>query len=354
MKSTKYILFILLIAFIGSAIYIAVQPNEISISKTRTIEAPQEVVFKYVNNLNHWKSWAPWKKASNSDSILNSKEYTWLEDNTIGRITTTKASKPSSIQQSLMFPEYPVSQLNWKIDSISPKTSTVTFSMNSENIPFKKKAYYAFFGTPEVELAPKFETSLTQLDSAITASMKVYSITINGITNHSGGYYLYNTTSSKIDNFQEKVQAMMPEITDYVAENNIPMAGFPFVLFHKWDEENNAVMFSCCVPTSTQIVTTDSAILTGSLPGFKTLKTTLKGDYNYLDKAWETTFKHIETNSLEKADSNIMLETFVTNPKYKINPADWVTEIYVALKEESDTIPLDLRGLKLPLDDDDN
>ncbi|MFB9053049.1 transcription activator effector-binding protein [Formosa undariae] len=352
MKSTKYILFILLIAFIGSAIYIAVQPNEISFSKTRTINAPQEVIYKYVNHLNHWKSWAPWKKTSTSDSILNSKEYTWLKDNAIGRITTTEVSKPSSIKQRLVFPEYPVSQLDWKIDSISPKTSTVTFSMRSDNIPFKKKAYYAFFGTPEEELAPKFETSLTQLDSAVSESMKVYSITINGITNHSGGYYLYNTASSKIENFQDKIKIMMPEITDYVAENNIPMAGFPFVLYHKWDEVNGTVMFSCCVPTSTQILTADSDILTGSLPGFKTLKTTLKGDYNYLDKARKTTFKHLETNSLEKADSNIMLETFVTNPKYKLNPADWVTEIYVALKEESDTIPLDLKGLKLPLDDD--
>ncbi|WP_434035291.1 SRPBCC family protein [Formosa sp. 4Alg 33] len=352
MKSTKYILFILLIAFIGSAIYIAVQPNEISFSKTRTIHAPQEVIFNYVKDLNHWKSWAPWKKTSTSDSILNDKEYTWLEDNAIGRITTTEVYKPSEIKQKLTFPDYPKSQLDWKIDSLSPQTSTVTFSMRSDNIPFKKKAYYALFGTPEENLAPKFETSLMQLDSAVSKSMKVYSITINGITNHSGGYYLYNTTSSKMDNFQDKIKVMMPEITDYVAKNNIPMAGFPFVLYHKWDEANNAVIFSCCVPTSTQVLTTNSDILTGSLPAFKTLKTTLKGDYNYLDEARETTFEHIKTNNLETAQSNIMLETYITNPKYKINPADWVTEIYVALKEESDTLPLDLKGLKLPLDND--
>ena len=351
MKFTKYILFLLLIAFIGSAIYVAVQPNDISFSKTKTLEAPQEVVFNYVNDLNNWNSWAPWKKTSTSDSILNSKEYTWLEDNNIGKITTITTSKPSTIHQNLIFPEYPKSELDWKIDSISAKTSSVKLTMSSKNIPFKKKAYYAFFGTPEKDLATKFEASLNQLDSAVIASMKVYSITMNGITNHSGGYYLYNTTSCKLSSFQDKMQSMMPEITDYVTENHIPMAGFPFVLFHKWDEENNAVIFSCCVPTSTQIVTTDSDILTGMLPPFKTLKTTLKGDYNNLNKAWETTFDYMETNSLEKAESNIMLETFVTNPKYKINPADWITEIYVAIQEKSDSIPLDLKDLKLPLDD---
>ncbi|CDF78435.1 transcriptional regulator [Formosa agariphila KMM 3901] len=352
MKSTKYILFILLIAFIGSAIYVAVQPNDISFSKTKTFDAPQEVVYNYINNLNNWGTWVPWKKTSTSDSILNTKDYTWLHDNAIGRITTTEVSKPSQIHQKIVFPEYPVSQLNWEIDSVSAKTSTVTFGMASKNIPFKKKAYYAFFGTLEDELAPKFETSLNQLDSLISASMKVYSITINGITNHSGSYYLYKTTSCKLANLQDKIQAIKPELTEYVIENNIPMAGFPFVLYNKLDTENDAVIFSYCIPTTTQVITTEPDILTGLLPSFRTLKTTLKGDYDHLDKAWKKTFEHLETNGIEKSNENLMLETYVTNPKYKINPADWITEIYVAIGNETDSIPLDLRNLKLPLEDD--
>ncbi|WP_159021354.1 SRPBCC family protein [Formosa sp. L2A11] len=340
MKSTKYILFLLLIAFIGSSIYIAVQPNEISFSRTKTIEAPQEVVYDYLNNLNHWESWVPWKKISTTDNNQNSKEYTWLQDNSIGRITTTESYKPTRIHQELIFHEYPKSQLDWKIDSISENTSSVTLSMTSKNIPLRKKAYYAIFGTPEVDLAPKFEKGLTKLDSAITESMKVYSVTINGITNHSGGYYLYTKTSARIDNYKDKAEIMMSEITKYVTENQIPIAGFPFILFNKWDKEHNSVTFSCCIPTTTEITTTDSKILTGLLPAFKTLKTTLKGNYNYLDNAWNTTSEYMITNDLEKAENNIMLESYVTSPKHKINPANWVTEIYVAIHRESDSIPI--------------
>ncbi len=329
----------LLIAFIGSSIYIAVQPNEISFSRTKTVEAPQEVVYNYLNNLNHWNSWVPWKKISTTDSNQNSKEYTWLQDNSIGRITTIKSSKPTSIHQELIYHEYPKSELDWKIDSISENTSSVTLSMTSKNIPLKKKVYYAIFGTPEIDLAPKFEKGLIKLDSAIIESMKAYSVTINGITNHSGSYYLYNTTSSRIDNYKDKAKVMMAEVTKYISENQIPMAGFPFISFSKWDREHNSVTFSCCIPTTTEITTTDNTIKTGLLPGFKTLKTTLKGNYNYLDEAWNTTSEYMITNDLEKAESNIMLESYVTNPKYKINPADWVTEIYVAIKQETDSIP---------------
>ncbi|QDO93923.1 transcription activator effector-binding protein [Formosa sediminum] len=347
MKFTKYILFLLLIAFIGSSIYIAVQPNEISFSKTKIIAAPQEVAYTYINDLRHWTNWVPWKKTSTTDTNSNSKEYTWLQDNSIGRISTKQSSKPSHIQQDLVFHDYPKSELEWKIDSVSPKTSRVTLSMSSKNITFKKKAYYAIFGTPETDLAPKFETSLVALDSAIVKSMKVYSITINGVTNHSGGYYLYNTTTTSIDNYKSKVQQMMSDITDYIKENQIPMAGFPYVLYHDWNPENNTVSFSCCIPTTTQVISTNDKILTGLLPAFKTLKTTLKGDYNYLDKAWDAAFKHISANDLTRAKSNIMLESFITNPKYKVNPANWVTEIYIALADQ-DSTEQGYANLKLP------
>ena len=33
-------------------------------------------------------------------------------------------------------------------------------------------------------------------------------------------------------------------------KNNITMAGPSFSLYHKYDEENNAVIFSCAVPVS--------------------------------------------------------------------------------------------------------
>ena len=120
------------------------------------------------------------------------------------------------------------------------------------------------------------------LDEVITEDMKRYSIKVEGLTEHSGGFYLYNTTSCKMTDFKQKMQEMLPKVGGYAISNNIRMAGAPFVIYHKWDEANDAVMFSCAIPTSSKITTTESEILTGQLQPFKTVKTILYGDYENL------------------------------------------------------------------------
>lgn len=338
MKYAKYLLLLLLIAFIGSAIYVAVQPNELKLTKTKTIQAPQEVVYNYVEDLKTWQDWSPWPKTDPTDTLGNSNSYTWLDNNKLGTIIKLNSSKPSGLQQTVSFPDYPKTELDWTFEPTGKRTTQVTWTFTSKNIPFKQKALYALFGSPDVELAPKFENSLTKLDTAVVQSMKTFSITKDGITHHSGGYYLYKTASSKLDRFHDKIEQLMPEVDNYIKNNHIAMAGSPYIFYHKWDTVNNAVIFSYCIPTSTQVISTKEDILTGLLEPFRTVKTTLKGDYEFLDRAWEATFNDMKSNGLMPLENGPMLETYVTNPDVVVNPANWITELYVAIKEE-DSIP---------------
>ncbi|MFK7782264.1 GyrI-like domain-containing protein, partial [Psychroserpens sp.] len=114
--------------------------------------------------------------------------------------------------------------------------------------------------------------------------------------------------------------------------NNVTMAGPPFILYHKWDEENDAAIFSTCVPTNSKIVTDDAEILTGKLESFSAVKTVLKGNYSNLKEAWETTMKYIADNNLEMVEGGSMLETYLSDPMRELNPAKWFTEIYVEVE----------------------
>ncbi len=51
MKALKYISFLLLIVIIGMSIYIAIQPNEFEVSRTRTINTPAAVLYDNVIDL---------------------------------------------------------------------------------------------------------------------------------------------------------------------------------------------------------------------------------------------------------------------------------------------------------------
>lgn len=340
MKTLKYILFLLLIGIIGSAIYIAVQPNEFEVTRTRTIKAPVSIIYDNVVDLKNWESWSSWVEADPDMKITLSEQtkgvngsYSWKDKDGVGTMKITETVPNTSIKLNMQFAEFPSSDVSWKFIPNDDGSTDAKWSISGKNLPFVFKMFSVLMGGMEKQIGPHYERSLEKLDSIVVASMKKYSITVNGLTNHSGGYYLYNTTSCKISDLKSKMTEMLPLVIEYATKNNINMAGAPFVAYHKWDEENNAVMFSCCVPTTEKIITTDSSILTGQLLPFKAIKTTLNGDYSNLKETWETATKYIKENGFEEMHDLPALEIYLTDPTSKPNPADWITEIYIPIKE---------------------
>ncbi|MEW4922776.1 GyrI-like domain-containing protein [Algibacter sp. 2305UL17-15] len=339
MKALKYIFFLLLIAIIGLAIYIAVQPNSFEVTRSKTLNAPAPVVYNNVIDYKNWESWSSWADEDPDMKITLPEQtdgvggsYQWEDEDGVGTMKTTAAVPNTSITQEMQFADFPKSDVSWNFKPNEDGTTDATWTISGKDLPFRFKAFATLMGGMEKQIGPHYERSLEKLDSVLVESMKKYSITINGITEHSGGFYIYNTVSCKIPDMPKHIQQMMPKLGEYAMKNNIKMAGAPFNYYHKWDEANNTVMFSCCVPTTDKVISTDPDILTGQLKSFKALKTTLKGNYSNLKEAWETAMKHIEKNGLVTDENGPMLEAYTNDPMENPNPADWVTEIYIALK----------------------
>jgi effector-binding domain-containing protein len=341
MKAFKYISFLLLIVFIGTSIYIAVQPNTFEVSRTRTINAPTAVIYNNVIDFKNWQDWSSWVEADKDMKITLPKltngvngSYSWEDKDGVGMMKTIAAESNTSIKQMMQFADYPESEIIWTFKDNNNGTTDVTWSISGKDLPFGFKAYSIFSGGMEKQIAPHYERSLEKLDSVVVAGMKKYSITVKGITNRSGGYYLYKTASSKIDEIGNKIPQLLSQVVTYANKNHIEQAGVPFVNYIKWDVENNAAIFSCCVPTAERVITADDAdIITGELPSFKAIKTTLKGNYSNLKEAWDTTMKYIPQNGFEFTENGPMIEVYLTDHINTPNPADWVTEIYIAIKD---------------------
>ena len=339
MKSIKYILLLLLILVIGVSIYIAVQPNSFEVTRTKTLNAPQSVVYNNIIDFKNWEAWNSWKD-ENPDIIITLPEqtkgvggsYTWQDDDGVGSMTTIATEPMKTIAQEMQFGEFPKSDVTWNLQPNANGSTEVTWTISGKDLPFGFKMFSAFMGGMEKQIGPHFERGLTLLDSVLQAEMKVYSINVEGVTQHSGGYYLYNTTSCKFSDFKQKMATMLGEVGAYAISHNVTMAGKPFILYHKWDEENDTIMFSACVPTNSRIVSDEAEILTGKLESFTTVKTVLKGDYSNLKETWDATMKYITERNLEMIEAGPMLETYLTDPISEPNPAKWITEVYVAVK----------------------
>lgn len=339
MKALKYILFLVLILIIGLAIYIAVQPNSFEVERSKTIQAPVAVVYNNVIDFKNWESWNSWKEEDSTITISlpeNTKglggSYAWKEGDSNGTMRTVATEINTSISQEMQIDDFPKSNITWTFTSNKDGSTTVNRNISGKDLPFGFKAYTTLMGGMEKLIGSYFERDLELLDEEIQKDMKRYSITIEGVTEHSGGFYLYNTTSCKMSDFEEKMQEMLPKVGGYAVSNNIRMAGAPFVIYHKWDDANDAVMFSCAVPTISKITTNTSEVLTGQLESFKAIKTTLNGDYKNLKEAWDKAMKYIENNNHEILENGPMLEVYLIDPTSQPNPADWITEIYIAIK----------------------
>ncbi len=340
MKALKYILFLLLIFFIGISIYVAVQPNSFEVSRERTINAPAPVIYNNLIDFKNWELWSPWLEKYPDSKLMYSEQtkgvggsFSWEDEDGVGTMTTLSTSPNISIEQDMQFDDYEPSKVNWTFKPNSDGGTLVTWQMKGENLPFMFKAYSAFSGGFDKMIGPDFERGLEKLDSVVVAEIKKYSITIAGVTEYSGGFYLYNTTSCKINELENTRKEMLPKVLNYATSNAITMAGPPFINYLKWDTDNNAVIFSSCVPTTSRVITTGSTILTGQIEPFRAVKVILKGDYSNLKEAWEKAMAYIPEHGLEVNVNGPNLEVYVTDPINYPNPADWVTEIYIAINE---------------------
>ncbi|WNH12921.1 SRPBCC family protein [Thalassobellus suaedae] len=343
MKAFKYILFLLLIAIIGTSIYIAVQPNSFIVTRTRTIKAPVSVIYNNVVDLKNWGSWSPWIEKDPTTIITLSEQtkgvngtYSWTNKEGTGSIKTTEITANKSIKQNMQFAEFPASEIAWNFTPNTDGTTTVTWNISSENLPFGFKAYTAFFGSMEEHVGSDFERGLEKLDRVIINSMKVYSIKIDGITEYGGGFFIYKSTSVAASNISKIMTKQYADILSYMAKNNIVANGNPFTIYNEINPENGNVIMSNAIPVMNKIdftnFTENNDILCGYTPKTKVLKATLKGNYSNLPEAWKTTMNHISQNNLIQSDLK-PFEIYTNNPENVPNPANWITEIYIPLKD---------------------
>ncbi len=340
MKIIKYLFFLLLIAIIAGAIYIATKDGEYHIEETTIVDAPVSVVFNEVNNYYNWEAWGPWSNETDDIIVKYNPEirgegggFTWKsEDLGDGKITTNKVLIDNLIEQEVVHnPSFAESHgdMYWKFEEVEEGTKVTLGISGSQS--FREKLAFAFQDiTINDLLKPRFSRTLEKLDSSLLKKMSVYSINVDGVTTHGGGFYMYNTTATRISQVPSRMEIMVTDVRNYMEANNISQLGDPFVLYNSWDEQNDSAIYSVGIFTPSLVITpVDSDILNGMMPTQEVVKTTLKGDHENLKEAWEAAYKYIEENNLMANEDSQPFEVFRTDPDSIPNPANWITEIYI-------------------------
>ncbi|MDY2588382.1 SRPBCC family protein [Winogradskyella aquimaris] len=337
MKAFKYILLLLLVLIIGFSIYIAVQPNSFEVTRSRNIEAPKEVLYDKIIDFETWEHWSSWVEADPA-MTLNIPEkhrgvggsYSWEDQDGMGTMTTVSANPYTSITQEMQFADYPKSDVSWLLVTKEDGSTEVTWKIAGQDLPFMFKLFSTLMGGMEKQIGPHYERSLEKLDSLVQVDMKHFEITVNGITEYGGGYYLYKTTNANSQNMSAKMGESFGKIMQFMGEHNIKQSGMPLTVYN--DISSSSVIMSNGIPVKEKIILPmDADVSLNYIPKIKVLKTTLKGNYTNLNKAWEKAMAYLAQNNLEQSSEH-PFEIYTTDPGNYPNPADWITEIYIPIQ----------------------
>lgn len=344
MKILKYFFFLILIVIIGFSIYVATLDGTYHVEESLVIDAPSEMLFDEVNEYKNWEEWGPWA-TKHPNMILEYPEktsgkgggYSWKTDRISGSITTTAVIPGKSIEQEMAF-DTPFgiskSQVYWQFEELEEGTK-VTWGMKGEQNFWEKAYQLTQDGTPAETIRPMLKTGLKNLAENVRKAMELYEINVDGVTQHSGGFYMYMATASKNSGkaLEAKMAKMLPQVFLYMKQNNIAMTGAPMTVYNNIDEQNGTVIISAGIPTSSRVITpAESEVLCGFLPSQKVVKITLKGNYKHLAEAWAAGKKYISESRFELNKDADPFEVYVTDPGEVPNPAEWVTEVYFPIK----------------------
>lgn len=160
---------------IALAIAISMQPDEYTVTRTATYNAPPEVVFEQINDFKKWDAWSPWAKLDPNMKVTHSgspsgkgASYAWVGNNDVGegRMTITESHPASHVKIDLEFLK-PFEAKNVTEFLLKPEAgkTNVTWNMNGKHNVISKAMCLVV--SMDQMMGPDFEKGLAQMKSVV-------------------------------------------------------------------------------------------------------------------------------------------------------------------------------------------
>lgn len=336
MKIVKYLFLLILLVSIAATVFIATQEGKYDIKKERIIKVPRQVLFNYINDYRNWEYVGILTNNDTTAVFSYSKNTSgkgavasWKKGNTAGTVKTLKVMENDSILQSAVIDSQP-SDIAWGFTESGVNTKVSVRLKGSLN--FRDKAFALLYGGVDDKLESMLDQGLENLDVFLVQELKNYTVDVKNVVQKTGTYYLKQTATAPTADVMMQAGTMLPRLMAFVKTNKIVTNGAPFILYTGFDPTAVTTTFAVCVPIKEEIFTAPGSEFEGrKLEPFNALKTTLKGDYSHIGKAWDKARKHINTNALPENIDGQYLEIFTRNIQQTKRPSGWITDLYIPI-----------------------
>jgi hypothetical protein len=330
MKIVKYLSLLFLLFLLAFVVFVATQPATYKITKQINIKNPPNLIFDYVNDYSNWNDWQHFNTEENvtfitSQNTIGKKSY--VKWGTESAMITTFAQNDSISQYFIQKDNKQT--LHWKFKKANKGTlASVTIK---GDLSFTEKIYSVLNGGITSYVGTQIQESLNNLNTYFISELGEYKIKVDGLTNRPAINYIEQKDSCFVKDFPKKTKALLKTMKNFIKSNDIETLGVPFVLFH--DQSNSTkIVYAMCVPVKEEVLTTpDSQIKGKKYESFLAIKTTLKGDYSHMKKAWAKTRNYALTKKFNEDKRGVYIGIYKKSPPEVNEPSKWVTEIYLPI-----------------------
>jgi len=339
MRILKYVFLLLLLSVVALTVFIATQEGKYDIKKERVIRVPKMVLYNYINEYRNWENvgiltgsdtTAVFSFSENSSGVGS--EMSWKKDGSTGSVKTTRLAENDSIVQKAIIDNLN-SEIYWKFKD-TLKSTKVTIRVKGE-LSFREKANALLNGENiNSELKASLTKGLNNINDYLVHELTLFNIKVkeDGLVIKSGTFYLGQPVTSKIEDINKKASEIFPKLLSFMKGNKIIKKGPPFILYRTIDKVNDKASYVVCMPIKDEMFTSPgSEYEGGKLQSFSALKTTLKGDYSHLRKAWDKAQSYITEKGLQENTSGQYIELYTKGVKNTKRPSEWITDIYIPI-----------------------
>lgn len=336
MKIAKYIFLLLALFSIAFSVFVATQPGSFEVVKEKKIDSSKILIFDFISNLENLPNWLPYDfsnqnvafKTNEANTITNA---SWKSKDSEFQFSNETLFDTDSIYQNFT-ENKKIQQFTWTLNEQNDSTK-ITVKLKG-NLSFQQKLKVLYHGGTINIFGPQLETALANIEKKLNDSFVEHSITIQGFSYQKGINFIQYKDSCSIKDFDVRSKEILKKVSQFVEQNGIKPTGNPFVLFNRWEENKNFVVYAFCIPIEEEIVSTTNPNITGgNFDNYLALKTKLIGNpILHRKKTYDAAFAYIAKNKYEEDYGGYYLEIYhQSDNKKMIHP---MTEIIIPVKKK--------------------
>ncbi len=311
-------------------------PSKVHVERSIVINAPQEMVYQLVNNLEEWPKWSPWHKIDTNMKVAYfgggkgvGGGYTWdseVKEAGKGKLTIEAVSEFDSLLTKLEFDGMGTSYSTYYF---TPKNDAIeviwTLDSDFGNNPISK-----YFGLMMDSFIGKdYEKGLTAMKSVAEAQVAELLTKAEGVKETEMQAFkamVITDTVSRMD-LDANMMAAFRILDNEIKAQKLTIAGDAFAFYNEFPD--GKIIFEAGYPVDS-MGAARKQIIFKEFEASKVITKDVYGDYSKVNTGYEAINTYLKAKG--KTQSGSPWEVYPVDPETEPDTSKWLTRIHFPIK----------------------